>query len=226
MPTLSVGQKAERALKLLLALEHAPIAQIMGRHGFAEADRREGWQRLQAIAKGSLVAGRTTARPGTRLIERLDAWENVWFPVADAALRGRFSSVREWLFRNLSHPEGEALDVTVGTFVQRLLRMPTEPSLGVQGAEARELLARRGIDTQTVRIALDLLELLSTTRPRSPESELAAEAAAEAALWSWYREWSEIARVAIADRRLLGELGFAGPQSGARATDEDSEAEN
>ena len=32
--------------------------------------------------------------------------------------------------------------------------------------------------------------------------------AAEHALWTWYREWSGIARARITDRRLLRSMGF------------------
>jgi hypothetical protein len=36
----------------------------------------------------------------------------------------------------------------------------------------------------------------------------AAQEAAEKAMWSWYLEWGEIARVAVTDRKLRRELGF------------------
>ncbi len=35
-----------------------------------------------------------------------------------------------------------------------------------------------------------------------------ARVAAEQHLWSWYLEWSSLARIAIRDRRLLRSLGF------------------
>jgi hypothetical protein len=56
--------------------------------------------------------------------------------------------------------------------------------------------------------------------PAEPTPEQQQEA--EDALWSWYLEWSEIARVAIHDRRALRSLGFLKPE---RRSDEDEETE-
>jgi hypothetical protein len=47
------------------------------------------------------------------------------------------------------------------------------------------------------------------------------EAAAIGALWSWYLEWSGIARVAIKDRRVLRMLGFL--RTRAAASEEDAD---
>src|SRR5690606_24103354 len=49
--------------------------------------------------------------------------------------------------------------------------------------------------------------------------------AAEDAMWGWYLEWSQIARVAIRDGRLLRQLGFSSRPSSTRATDEATEEE-
>jgi hypothetical protein len=207
MAISSSGQEAERVLKLLLGLGHAPAADIMRRHGFAETDLEEGWRYLHAVAARRLPRG-AAARPRMRLIERLDAWEGVWFPVASAALAERFPHVRAWLFRDLPPDDAEAVVASVGVFLQRLLRMRFEPALGARGAEARELLARQGIDDSTVRIASELLELVCTAQDDDP-----SDAGAEAALRSWYSRWSEIARVAITDRQLLQALGVRVVQS-------------
>lgn len=201
MPTLRSSEEARRALKLLVGLERTPAAEIMRRHGFGEAERQEGWRCLHAVAVPRLL--RAAAPPEARLLERLDAWESVWFPVASEALRERFPAVHAWLFRDPPGDRGESLVTSVGTFLQRLLRMPFEPALGPQGANARELLARRGIDVSTVRIASELLELVCTAQDREPP----ADSSAEAALRSWYLRWSEIARLAITDREVLRTLG-------------------
>lgn len=44
---------------------------------------------------------------------------------------------------------------------------------------------------------------------------------AEDALWSWYLEWSTIARTVITDRRLLRRLGFLRVVRGANGTEEE-----
>jgi hypothetical protein len=53
----------------------------------------------------------------------------------------------------------------------------------------------------------------------SPEQRRAALARAEAAVWAWYLEWSQIARVAVTQRASLRELGLLSVRRG-----EDDEA--
>jgi hypothetical protein len=62
-------------------------------------------------------------------------------------------------------------------------------------AEARSLLSQLGLPSADVTVPN-----LDTIRKETAE--------AEAELWSWYLEWSYIARSVITDRRLLRELGF------------------
>ena len=100
--------------------------------------------------------------------------------------------------------------ISVSTLLDRVARLATEPSLGASGAEAAKLLAQRGLGADTIQAARSLLTKLSSaeavgTLPTpSPETQ----AQTEAAMWDWYLEWGEIARVAVTDRRLLRELGF------------------
>jgi hypothetical protein len=203
MATLRVGPEADQVLKLLVGLGHAPAADIMRRYGFAEADRQEGWRHLHAIASRRLPR-RAPARSSARLLERLEAWQSVWFPVARDALRARFPAVEVWLFRDLSQDEADGPEAAVALFLQRLLRMPFEPALAPGGADARELLARRGIDAASVRIASELLELACTAQ----DVDASCDPGEEAALRSWYSKWSEVAQAAIQDRALLRALGF------------------
>src|SRR5205085_9835614 len=118
--------------------------------------------------------------------------------------------VHDWVFLNLAQTDGAAVVISVGTFVQRIQRMDSEAGLGRQGAEARALLTARGLTPSTLQVAIDMLEQLVTAAPAHPAPNVdpAQHAAAEAAVWNWYLEWGEIARVAITDRKLLRELGF------------------
>lgn len=209
MAKLTVGQKAERVLKLLLGLRNPRIAEALHHYGFKESDRDEGWQRLRALT-GDKLSTRAPQKQDPTLLTELDAWENRWFPVAGASLRGRFPAVNEWLFLNLTQQDGPTVVISVGTLLERLARMATEPSLGKDGAQALELLAQRGLNAGTIQVAKDLLAKLGSAAPAEPASQPdpEAQAKAEGLMWDWYLEWGEIARVAVSERRLLRELGF------------------
>jgi hypothetical protein len=209
MAKLSIGQKAERVLKLLLGLRKARIAESLKQYGFAEKDRQEGWRLLQALTEGRLSL-KGTLRQDPALLQRLDDWENRWFPVASASLKGRFPNVHEWLFLNLTQTDGPAVVISVGTFLQRLNKLASEPSLGADAAAARSLLEARGLNASIVAVASELIAQLGAVEPAQPAAPVdpEAQAAAESAMWRWYLEWGEIARVAVTDRQLLRELGF------------------
>ena len=209
MAKLSIGQKAERVLKLLLGMRNVRVAEALRQYGFKDSDLADGWRLLQALTEGRMQQ-RAATKQDPALLAKLDEWENRWFPVAGATLRGRFPAVHDWLFLNLSQTEGPAVVISVGTFLSRLNAMATEPSLGSKGAEARQLLETRGLSAPTLQAAQSLLTALGTTEVAEPAKplDLAAQDAAESAMWTWYLEWGEIARVALTDRKLLRELGF------------------
>ena len=56
-------------------------------------------------------------------------------------------------------------------------------------------------------------EIESMPEPMDIEQHRAETAEAEAAMWAWYLEWSQIARSVINDRGLLRQLGFLRPTS-------------
>ncbi len=209
MARMSVGQKADRVLKLLLGLRKPRVVEALRQYGFTDADRLEGLRLLGALTEGRLgMRGPVTQDPS--LLRRLDEWENRWFPITSASLKSRFPEVHEWLFLNLTQQEGAAVVLSVGTFMQRFGKMATEPSLGARGAEAVAFLEQRGFNASAVRAATELLTELGSAEPTDVLSEIdpVAASAAETAMWQWYLEWGEIARVAVRDRKLLRELGF------------------
>jgi hypothetical protein len=117
MAKLTIGQKAERVLTLLLALRNSRIAGALARYGFKNADLDEGWNLLRAVTRTHLDEGWTLLRAVTRTqldviadetpldpdaLRALDEWENQWFVIAAATLKRRLPPVHDWLFRNLS----------------------------------------------------------------------------------------------------------------------------
>lgn len=227
MARLTVGQKAARVTAFLVGVRKRRVASALARCGFAKEDLAEGWARLTALTEGRLDVVVSDGDP--KLVEALDAWENEWFPVANASLRARFPEAHKFLFNNLTQTEGLEVITSVGTFLTRVekLSLPeNEGGLGRQGAAARKLLVKRGITEEVVREARDLLTQLghieSTDEPDGLDEE--EDAQREQALWDWYLEWSEIARTKIKNRRLLRSLGFLKPDGSPVDDEADDEA--
>ena len=86
---------------------------------------------------------------------------------------------------------------------------------------ALALLEERGVTEGVLSVARALLDGLEVNPEVPEESPVTQEALdrAERELWEWYLEWSQIARVAISDGRLLRRLGFRQTRRNA-ATDD------
>jgi hypothetical protein len=216
MAKLTIGQKAERVLTLLLALRNSRIAGALARYGFKNEDLDEGWTLLRAVTRTQLdvIADETPLDPDA--LRALDEWENQWFVIAAATLKRRLPPVFDWLFRNLSQTDGVEVLVSVGTFIERwdlLDKASEDGGLGGDGKQAKKILGERGLTKKTIDEAKALLKKLrKIDGPVVDAHKIAAEEAnfekAEQALWAWYLEWSAIARQAIKQRSLLLKLGF------------------
>ena len=57
--------------------------------------------------------------PDPTVIEELDAWENRWFPVAEATLRRRKPEIADKVFLNLAQTSGIEVAVSVSTQHER-----------------------------------------------------------------------------------------------------------
>ncbi len=205
MARLTIGQKCERVLRFLRGLSEPRVAAALLPFGFSQADWDEGWELLRS-ATGSRLSVPSASPPDPSVLERLDAWENQWFPVIGASLRRRHPAVYEQLFLNLSQAEGLEVTVTVSTLLSRLSELDRAP----EGAAALALLQKRGFGAAQRNEAAELLDQFGEITPESPTVEQSAQEreAAEAALWDWYLEWSTIARSVVKGRRQLRQLGF------------------
>ncbi|HRI66862.1 MAG TPA: hypothetical protein PK156_21595 [Polyangium sp.] len=216
MARLTIGQKAERVLTLLLALRNPRIAAALARHGFKNKDLDEGWNLLRAVTRTRLDVEPDETAMDPDALRTLDEWENQWFGIAAATLQRRAPNVHDWLFRNLSQTDGVEVLVSVGTFLERwdlLDKAETDGGLGNEGKAAKKLLGERGLTKDTIGEAKVLMEKLRKIDGPLPDLEkIAAEEAnfdkAEQELWGWYLEWSAIARKTIKQRSLLLKLGF------------------
>jgi hypothetical protein len=74
------------------------------------------------------------------------------------------------------------------------------------------VLAARGLTPAVINGARALLETVGTIAPHddiaSIEQDQEQLAKSETALWAWYLEWSQIARIAVTQRALLKQMGF------------------
>jgi hypothetical protein len=121
--------------------------------------------------------------------------------------------IAEQFFKGLGQTSGTMVIASVTIFVDRLeLLSKGAPAFGADGPAARELLAQRGLTAEIVAEVQTCLDDLRTFQ--LPEDDGAgrerktAQAAAQDAVWIWYREWSRILRHAITDRRWLRRLGL------------------
>jgi hypothetical protein len=112
--SLSLGEKAQRVLKLLLGLRNPRVASPLAAYGFTEADMEEGWALLRALGQGRLDRLPVGPRDAD-VIQKLDTWENLWFPIIDASLYRHFPATHARLFLNLSQTEGAEVAISVQT---------------------------------------------------------------------------------------------------------------
>lgn len=226
LPKLSIGQKSARVLQFLYALGNPRIARAMKSVGFKKSDVDDGWTLLRDLDD---VRCDAALRPVyASALTRLDRWENRWFPLASAAMKRRFPSVRAALFLIPSQADGLDVINTVGVFVDRLDNFAT--SADPDTKSALELLRARDIDEQRLGEARALLEELGTATTALPAltaDDQEALARREAELWAWYLEWSSLARSVVTDRRLLRSIDFLRPaKTGGEEVGDDDEDED
>lgn len=205
--SLKLGEKVDRVVHFLMGVNQSRVASILVRHGFSQKELDEGWKLLRSVA-GERLSAPSAQTKDPQALERLDEWENKWFPIIKATLAHRDPAIHDEVFLNLSQTEGPELAISVSTLVQRLDALKQ----GDAGhKEARELLTRRGLNDEVMGEAFKYLERLGQVR-EPPAVDLdamrAVQEKAEDAMWSWYLEWSTISRTAIKDGRMLQQLGF------------------
>lgn len=205
MAKLSFTAKSHRMVTFLLAMRNPSIFNAMGRFGMTQESLTEGWELLWDCGK---VRGDRALEPDAiepKIVAKIDAWENENFPVVDATLRRNFPEVHKRVFQNLSQTSGPAVVVGVKLFVDRILEL--EKASDKASKDARALLKARGITKAVVDEARMLLTEAGTpleNNGMTPAEDYALEfAAAEEAMWGWYLEWAQIARVAVKDGRHL-----------------------
>ncbi|MBN9167701.1 MAG: hypothetical protein BGO98_11155 [Myxococcales bacterium 68-20] len=218
---MSFGDKAAHVMKFMMALRNPRIASAMAAFGFSDADLQEGWALMNTVGRVKLDASGVGNDMST--LEKLDGWENRWFPIVAATLERRFPAVHAQVFKNLSQTEGPAVAVSVRTFIERFDQMAAGAgAYGAEGAQAKAVLEARGLTQTVLNDARALLESIGkvATVDASALQDPKAREKAENDLWGWYLEWSQIARTAVTQRVLLRQMGFL-PTRRSKANDAD-----
>jgi hypothetical protein len=221
---LRLAEKQKTVLDFLTGIATPRAMSLMAPRGFTVDELKEGWTLLQTASLTRLDRHADAPRDASLVLE-LDAWENEWFPLAQATLLRHHPVVAEWLFRNLTQADGVAVLVSVATFVRRLREIESGAAgLGNDGTAALALLAKRGLDDTKIAAAESMLAAAGDFKPgepppAGPTREQAS--AAEDALWSWYLEWSAITRLTISDRGMLRAMGYLARSRGKQAPDAD-----
>jgi hypothetical protein len=211
MAYLTLGQKAERLLKLLLGLGNRRALAALQARGFQQSDMDEGWALLKKVVDVRFDA--MPAEASSTIVEEVDSWENKWFSVIDATLRRSFPEIHAQVLLNLSQTDGPPVILSVSTLLQRLDALRAASDEPSKAAIAK--LEQRGVTTAVLDEVRKLIASAATVTQPVVVAPISTEEAAELAqeneeaMWAYYLEWSAIARSAIKDKRLLRVLGFS-----------------
>ena len=218
MSKVPLNEKFDRVLRFLMSLRHDRVEALLRQRGFDTAEREHGWQLFETAAGRYLRKSETVAEPQSlarTLVDKIDAWENVWFDVADATLRNAFPAVHERLMANLSKTSGQQVVVTVGTLLRRLDAAEADAQREGEGelSEALALLCKRGLDEACRDQARQLItsaekDSVLEMRVPDPDSVEQREAAIDE-MWRWYQDWSQIARTVVTGKRERISMGLS-----------------
>ncbi len=213
MARQSLNQKVSKVFKLFEGLRDPRVAHAMNGYGMDKDDIEEGRALIAALTEVKFASPPAKVT-GATTFEKLDLWENRWFPIANASIERRHPAVHAQLFANLKQAVGAEAMMTVSTFVSRYDQMAAgEGGYGDEGKAAAQLLAKRSLTAAVVDEARALLAELGDVEraevaPILTANEREAMDRAETELWKWYREWSRIARQAVTQPALLRALGL------------------
>lgn len=221
-----MSEKVGRAIGLLRGMTYPRVVAALQPFGFGQGVLDEGWTLVRAAStvRGARPIEAPSADPS--IVLRVDEWENRWYPIIDATLRRRHPDVHARIFQNLSQTSGPPVLISVQLLIDRLTAL--EKAEDKKSKDARALLKERGVTRGTIDEAKMLLaesKQVAAPADGALEENAAAIEQAEEELWSWYLEWSQIARASIKDGRLLQLLGFRTRKNASGAEEAEPEEE-
>lgn len=219
MTKLNISEKAARTGKLLWAMRHPAIAAKLAPFGFTSKVLDEGWTLVDTANDRQLarVVSRSSATGNSDIVATVESFENRWFPIVKHALDRRNPEATKQLFLNLGRSEGQTSAYSVRIFVDRLAALGKgEAPFGEEGPAAREYLRGRGLTDNVIAEVVAELEGRKEVAEEVVPFDEAALAAAEAAVWAFYLDWSNVVRSVITDGNLLRLCGFKKRTGGPR----------
>lgn len=201
MARLTIVQKHARFAAFFLALSRPHIVKRMQKVGFTPDHWNRAWNLIRQSVDTRLGL---TAEPVDRLSAITDL-ERQWMPVVQTTLEMNYPALHGELIGNYQRVSGPVLLPLMQEVVRRIEALELSPDPERQ--EARALLAERGFTSAVVaemKTAID--DGLAVHDAQADGEKLVAEA--DEAMWSFYLEWSRMARAVITDRFALRQLGF------------------
>jgi hypothetical protein len=205
MARRNLVERMARLMTFLVGLRHATAADALEARGLTVEERARGWRLLEAVASPDIRFVDFDASQRSRLMPLVE-WGREWLAIAATALEFHHPSAFESLMGDLDRSDGPSIIVTVRTFLDRL------DDVGQSDPTIIEALASRRLDAEERARGRELVRAFSAFEPAQlvDQDEMHQRArAAEEAMWTYYLEWSSIARTTIKNKRDLRRLGFA-----------------
>ncbi len=230
MPRKRDEEKIQQVMKFLMSFRKPAVQVLMNLRGFEEHDRQEGFEKVDRAAGRHLsmddIAHAITG-PDKSLITAIDAFENIWFDVVDAALARLFPKVHAKVLKNLKKTSGVMVVINVKTLLERIAALESSADADEQAAFAE--IERRELDKDKRDYAQGLVDQAYAALPKPADEEPTGpteeeEQQLQAAIddmWAWYLDWSKTARTVIKDKRLRIIMGISSANRRAGDPDED-----
>jgi len=226
----------ERAVKFLSTVGTTKsIFAALAMRGYTLRDHQEGWKLfLKVSGYDRAYSPEEIDNVVAEAIRDLDAWDEDGFRVARAALERLHPDQAAFVFNNLAAAQGPEAVASVAKFLDRLDALEDSAERKKSRKEDRaalDTLAKRGIDAEErirlrklVKSAQGLLDLPAED-PHAEERDAVNEEDL-VALYGWYRDWAETARVAVTRRDHHIKLGIASRRAPSESSEEEETPQN
>ncbi len=204
----TLAQKAEATARLLVGMRLGEVTEALAPYGFGPEVIDEGFARLRALVSARGEIPIPTQERGATLAE-LESEYTRWLAIARRVL-ARQPTERDALVHGLGRTRGGTVILTLTLLLERLDALERgEPPFGPGGPEASALLAARGLDdAERKRLRARMGTVCGTIDIRPARAAREREEEALDRLWTWYQEWSLLARKAVTSHPARLALGF------------------
>lgn len=227
MANLTLAQKVDRVMRMLLGLRHWQVALALKERGFTAADIDEGYRLLRGLTVADVASVTPHAESGATRDERLRAWMHDHFAAVEVGVRRQHPQLADKLFpREIVSGASGTIHTTLPPYDRAVYFVKHYDELVSSGTlEAKEVQAfftKRNLTEAHLAELRALVGAKHGPRWTWPETDFTE---AERRLWDWYLDWSGIVRARVRDKRVLRELGFGGSSAGGADATKDATKE-